>query len=105
MVAAEDARRPHVLLKAWRDTGHPEQGGSERYVERVAEGLAAAGWSVTFFTASYDGAPTREVRNGVHYVRRGGHVTVYLWAMLLHLVGRLGRPDVCVDVHNGVPFL
>ncbi|MDF2742405.1 MAG: glycosyltransferase family 4 protein [Actinomycetia bacterium] len=66
-----------VLFLNWRDTTHPEGGGSEVYVERVG---------------------------GIRVVRRGGRLTVYLHAWWAHLTGRLGRHDVVVDVQNGLPF-
>ena len=54
------AARPRVLLVNWRDTGHPEGGGSERYVHRVAEGLAARGLTVEMFCAAHDRAPAED---------------------------------------------
>lgn len=93
-----------MLIKQWRDTRHPEHGGSEVYVERVAEGLAARGWRVTCLTATSAGLPAREDRGGVRYVRRGNRMTVYLWGLVLQLGRRLGRPDVTIDVQNGIPF-
>ncbi len=93
-----------VLLLNWRDTGHPEGGGSERYVETVAAGLAAGGHDVTLFCAAYPGAPRREVRAGVRIVRAGNKLTVYPQALCALAAGRLGRPDVVVDVQNGLPF-
>jgi len=93
-----------VALLSWRDTGNPEGGGAEVYLEQVAQGLVEQGAEVTCFTAAYDGAAPDEVVDGIRYVRRGGKLSVYLWGMLLLLTGRLGRPDVVVDVQNGLPF-
>ncbi|TDC46304.1 glycosyltransferase family 1 protein [Jiangella ureilytica] len=93
-----------VVLLNWRDTGHPEGGGSERYVENVAAGLAAAGHEVTFFCAAYPGAPKVERRDGYRIVRRGGKFSVYAHAVRMLASGALGRPDVVVDVQNGIPF-
>lgn len=93
-----------VLLLCWRDSGHPEGGGSEVYLERVAEYLASAaggGHDVTFRTARYPGSAPVEHRNGVTYVRGGGQLSVYpraWWYMRRH------RFDVIVDTQNGVPF-
>jgi glycosyltransferase involved in cell wall biosynthesis len=99
------APRPlSVVILNWRDTGHPEGGGSERYVETVAAGLAAGGHKVTLFCAAYPGAPLHEMRAGVRIVRAGGKLTVYVQALRALRTGRLGRPDVVVDVQNGVPF-
>jgi glycosyltransferase involved in cell wall biosynthesis len=95
---------PSVLFLTGRDTSHPEGGGSELYVEKAAAGLAARGSTVTLFCAAYPGAPAEEVRGGVRVVRRGGHLTVFLHALLLHVSGRLGPHDLVVDVQNGLPF-
>jgi glycosyltransferase involved in cell wall biosynthesis len=93
-----------VLILNWRDTTHPEGGGSEVFVERVAAGLAAQGRLVTLFCAAHPGAPATERVGGVRVLRRGGRLTVYLHAWWAHLSGRLGAHDVVVDVQNGVPF-
>ena len=42
-----------MLFLNWRDVTHPEGGGSERYVHRIAEGLAAAGLRVTLLCAAH----------------------------------------------------
>ncbi|HUO39369.1 MAG TPA: glycosyltransferase family 4 protein [Mycobacterium sp.] len=101
-----------VLLLCWRDTGHPQGGGSETYLQRIGAQLAAAGVTVTLRTAHYGGAPRDEVVDGVRISRGGGRYSVYAWA-LMALIGarlRLGplrhaRPDVVVDTQNGFPFL
>lgn len=97
-------RRLRVLLLNWRDLNHPEAGGAERYLVNVAEGLAARGHEVVFRTAAYPGALPDEVVEGVHYVRHGGHYSIYGRALLTNLTRR-ERPDVVVDVQNGVPYL
>lgn len=94
----------NVVIMSWRDTGHPEGGGSEVYVERMAAAAAAHSHHVTLFCAAYPGARRAEERDGYRIIRRGGHLTVYLWASVLYLLGRFGRPDVVIDVQNGVPF-
>lgn len=101
-----------VLLLCWRDTGHPQGGGSEAYLQRIGAQLAASGVAVTLRTARYRGAPRREVVDGVRIDRVGGRYSVYVWALLAMLAARLGigplrrvRPDVVVDTQNGLPFL
>jgi glycosyltransferase involved in cell wall biosynthesis len=96
------------MILNWRDRWHPEHGGSEFYVQQVADHLAESGRRVTILTAHYAGSRTDEVVDGIRYVRRGGHLTVYLWAALLLLAGRLGplgRVDEVIEVQNGMPFL
>jgi glycosyltransferase involved in cell wall biosynthesis len=101
-----------VLLLCWRDTGHPQGGGSETYLQRIGAQLAASGVDVTLRTARYPGAARSEVVDGVHIWRSGGPYSVYIWALLAMAAARLGvgplrgvRPDVVVDTQNGLPFL
>ncbi|MCU1691369.1 MAG: group 1 glycosyl transferase [Frankiales bacterium] len=94
-----------VVLLNWRDSGHPEGGGSELYVEQVAAGLAARGHDVVLLTARYPGSAAEEVRDGYRVLRAGGRFGVYPRALLRLLGRRLGAVDVVVDVQNGMPFL
>ena len=83
-------RLGQVVILNWRDSWHPEGGGSETYVARSRHGCSERGDGVTIFTARYPGAARSEVRDGIRYLRRGGHLTVYLWAALHLLAGRFG---------------
>lgn len=94
----------NVAVFNWRDTTNPEGGGSERYVEQVARGLAERGAQVTVFCAAHDRAPADEVVDGVRFRRRGGKMSVYVQGLLHLLFRRLGPVDVVVDVQNGLPF-
>lgn len=101
-----------VLMLCWRDTGHPQGGGSETYLQRIGAQLAEAGIAVTLRTARYPGAPRRGVIDGVQISRGGGAYSVYIWAGMAMVLARLGlgplrraRPDVVIDTQNGVPFL
>jgi glycosyltransferase involved in cell wall biosynthesis len=94
----------HVVILSWRDVRHPQGGGSEVYVEQVAERLAAKGRPVTIFCAAHSAAPADETVGGVRFIRRGSWRTVYLWAALYHLTGRFGPHEVVIDVQNGIPF-
>lgn len=107
-----------ILLLCWRDSTHPQGGGSERYLEHVAAGLAAAGHSVVYRTSRSRGAARSEVTAAglsnarVTVSRAGNRFTVYPRALGAMLAGRFGlgplgalrRPDVVVDTQNGVPF-
>ena len=101
-----------VLMLCWRDTGHPQGGGSEAYLQRIGAQLAASGIAVTLRTARYAGAPRREVIDGVQINRAGGSYSIYIWAGLAMVLARIGlgplrkvRPDVVIDTQNGLPFL
>jgi glycosyltransferase involved in cell wall biosynthesis len=106
----------HVLFLNWRDTRNPHGGGSEVYVERIAGELVQRGHRVTLLCAAHAEGPAEEVTTqGVRVLRRGGRHTVYLRAALAYLATFLGlgplsrrhggRPDLIVDVGNGLPFL
>jgi glycosyltransferase involved in cell wall biosynthesis len=97
---------PGVAILNWRDTRHPEGGGSELYAEEVAAYLARRGHRVTIFCAAHDGAPADETTaDGVRFVRSGGRRTVYLHAFAQWARGAFRGHDVVVDVQNGLPFL
>ncbi|MCZ7417971.1 MULTISPECIES: glycosyltransferase family 4 protein [unclassified Micromonospora] len=110
-----DTPSRHVLFLNWRDTTNPEGGGSEVYIERIAAELVTFGHRVTLLCAAHDNAgPAGTTESGVRVLRRGSRMTVYLRAALVCLASRfglgplsrrgLGRPDLIVDVCNGVPF-
>ena len=101
----------NVLLLCWRDTHHPQGGGSETYLERVGAELVRAGVSVTYVTAAYSGAKREEMRQGIRFVRAGGRISVYPRVLGMLVAARYGRgrladtrPDAIVDTQNGVPF-
>lgn len=98
-----------VVVLNWRDPWHPEGGGSELYVHQIAQQLRDSGQQVTWVTASYPDAARDEVVDGIRFIRRGGHLTVYLWVALLLVTGalkrRLGHLDAILEVQNGMPFL
>ncbi|MFJ6200211.1 glycosyltransferase family 4 protein [Micromonospora sp. NPDC092111] len=113
---APAAATRHVLFLNWRDTRNPEGGGSEVYVERIAGELVRRGHQATLLCATHTEGPAEETTtDGVRVLRRGGRHTVYLRAALVYLAGALGlgalsrrhggRPDLIVDVGNGLPFL
>ncbi len=93
-----------IAFLSWRDTGHPDGGGSEEYIEHVAERLAARGHDVTIRCAAYDGAAGDEVRRGVRFQRRGRRLTVYPRGLAWAVLGRGRRSDAVVEVVNGIPF-
>ncbi|GAA1611801.1 glycosyltransferase family 4 protein [Actinoplanes couchii] len=105
-----------VLFLNWRDTRNPHGGGSEVYVEKIAAELIRRGHTATLLCAAHSEGPAEETApSGLRVLRRGGRHTVYLQAAWLYLIGALGfgplsrrrgaRPDVIVDVGNGLPFL
>ena len=114
MTSTPDGRRGvrSVLLLCWRDSGHPQGGGSEAYLQRIGAQLAATGVEVTLRTARYPGSRKRETVDGMQISRGGNPYSVYIWAGLAMVLARVGlgplrhaRPDVVIDTQNGIPFL
>ncbi len=93
------------MFLSWRDPWHPEAGGAERWLLEVAERLAADGTEVTVLSARYPGSASELHHRGIRWVRRGGHLTLYLHAALMLLTRRLGRVTSVIEVQNGMPFL
>lgn len=93
-----------ILFLNWRDTRHPEGGGSEVYVESIAHALAAAGHDVTIFCAAHERGPSDEIIDGVRFVRAGTKLGVYPQALNRLRRRAFGDLDVIVDVQNGIPF-
>jgi glycosyltransferase involved in cell wall biosynthesis len=92
-----------IAFLSWRDTTHPDGGGSEVFVESVGRELVRRGHDVTLLCAHYPGAARAEDRDGVRLLRVGGRLTVYLRG-LAWLVQHRRHVDVVVDVVNGLPF-
>lgn len=92
-----------IAFLSWRDTTHPDGGGSEVFVESVGRELARRGHDVTLLCARHPGSARREDVDGVRLRRLGGRLTVYLWG-LAWLVRHRRDVDVVVDVVNGLPF-
>ena len=92
-----------IAFLSWRDTTHPDGGGSEVFVESVGRELTRLGHDVTLVCARHPGSAAREDVDGVRLRRLGGRLTVYLWG-LAWLVRHRHHVDVVVDVVNGLPF-
>lgn len=98
-----------IVLLCWRDTGHPQGGGSEHYLEQLGHYLKRQGHHVIVRTARYPGAPRAGRLGELTVSRGGGRYTVYPRALLWLMAGKLGlgrarRTELIVDTQNGIPF-
>ncbi|WP_109506326.1 glycosyltransferase family 4 protein [Nocardioides speluncae] len=92
-----------IAILSWRDTTHPDGGGSEVFVEEVARELVRRGHRVTLRCAAHGDAPAEQDLDGVRLMRRGARLTVYPRS-LLWVARHRRRYDVVLDVINGIPF-
>jgi glycosyltransferase involved in cell wall biosynthesis len=87
----------HFLFLSWRGLPHPDAGGSELMVDRIATALGDLGHTVTLAC----GGPTGS--NPYATYDLGGRYDQYFRAPVVYH-RRLHGSDVVVDVANGIPF-
>ncbi|QEC46236.1 glycosyltransferase family 4 protein [Baekduia soli] len=92
-----------LLMLSWRSPGHPQGGGAENLTQEVLRRLVANGHQVTWFSAMWPGAVSRESIDGVQMVRQGAQWSVHLRAWNW-LRTRRNDFDVVVDQINTIPF-
>lgn len=93
----------NILILNWRDPKNPMAGGAEYVTMQHAQSWARRGHTVTWFTASYPGAPRQETVAGVRFVRRGNSLTVYVRAPFFYWRSPASY-DVVIDEIHGLPF-
>jgi len=93
-----------ILILSWRDIKHPYGGGAELLSHEMAKRWADCGHEVTHFSASFPGAKSSEVIDGITYLRAGGWYNVHIKAFLRIITGRFDGFDVIVDEVHGIPF-
>jgi glycosyltransferase involved in cell wall biosynthesis len=86
-----------VLFVTWRDLAHPQAGGSEVLIDRLARGLIERGHKAAVLCGGPVGARPYPV------VDAGGTYSQYLRAPLAYRRHFLDV-DLVVDVENGIPF-
>lgn len=93
----------NILILNWRDVRHPKSGGAELVTMEHAKSWVRVGHRVTWLTASYPGAAKENTVDGVHFVRRWGSLSIYLYAPI-YLLLNARLVDVIVDEVHGFPF-
>jgi glycosyltransferase involved in cell wall biosynthesis len=94
-----------MLVVNWQDWDHPFAGGAEVHLREVFTRIAGRGHDVTLLCSAYDGAPRKEVRDGIRIIREGGRRLFNVVApRVLHDLVRSERFDVVVEDMNKIPF-
>jgi glycosyltransferase involved in cell wall biosynthesis len=86
-----------ILFVSWRDLAHPQAGGSEVLIDRLARGVQARGHEAALLC----GRPVAPRPYTV--VAAGGTYSQYLRVPLAH-ARRFRDWDLLVDVENGIPY-
>jgi len=92
-----------VLVLNWRDIDHSQAGGAEQYMHHISKRWVESGADVTWFTGKDAHQARKTTIDGVHVLRRGGPLTLYVHAALGILRARR-KTDAIVDCQNGIPF-
>lgn len=93
-----------ILWLSWKDLSHPQAGGAEVVKEQIARRLAKAGYEIVILTSGFNGARSKEERDGYKIIRVGGRWTVYWAAYRFYKKNLQGWPDLIIDEVNTVPF-
>ena len=83
-------------MVAWRELDHPNWGGSEVLIDRVARGFVERDWEVSLLCAGPVGHRPYAVK------ANGGQFSQYVRAPFAGSAVR--QADVVIDVSNGIPF-
>jgi glycosyltransferase involved in cell wall biosynthesis len=94
-----------ILVANWQDLRNPRSGGAETHLHEVFGRLAARGHDVTLLVSGFEGAPQREMIDGMSVHRTGGRYTYNLHAPRYYRthLRNLGF-DVFVEDLNKVPL-
>ncbi|MDA4131268.1 MAG: glycosyltransferase family 4 protein [Thaumarchaeota archaeon] len=94
-----------ILILNWRDTKHPDAGGSELHMQEIGSRWAKTGNQVSLYSSSFSGGLRQEEIDGVDIQRIGNKYTVYPSALRRLLSSqRKNQFDVIFESINTVPF-
>jgi len=95
--------KPNILILSRRYIKHPEAGGAEVYLQKVAEYLTKDN-NVYVFTSRAGNLTDRDTINNVNVIRRGGQFTVYIYAFIYYLLYFRKDMNLILDIQTGIPF-
>ncbi len=95
-----------LLILNWQDRKHPQAGGAETHLHEIFGRIARMGHSVTLLSCGFEGAPDREILDGIQVIRRGSRSTFnYSVPLWWRNEGRALDVDVVIDDINKIPFM
>jgi glycosyltransferase involved in cell wall biosynthesis len=92
-----------ILILNWRDIKNHKSGGAEVVTMKHLEAWAKAGHEVTWLTSRFPGSASEKVINGVHIIRRGNSISIYLIAPFFYIFAKK-KYDLVIDQIHGLPF-
>lgn len=95
-----------ILVVNWQDRLHPQSGGAETHLHEIFSRLVAAGDHVTLVCCGFEGAPARDVVDGIDVHRIASRATFnYALPLWWWRYGRHLDVDVVVDDINKLPVM
>jgi len=93
-----------ILVLNWRDPKHPLSGGAEISLFHHVSYWQKKGYSVTWFSSSFNNSKSEEIYKGIKIVRAGSHFTVSLQFFIQWMKGRFRDADIIIDCFHFFPF-
>lgn len=93
----------NILILNWRDPKNPKSGGAEIVTLQHAKAWVKKGYNVIWFSSKFNGSKDKDKIDGVSIVRRGGFISVYLFAPFFYLFSKV-KFDLVIDEIHGLPF-
>jgi glycosyltransferase involved in cell wall biosynthesis len=95
----------NILVLNWQDIKNPFGGGAEVHIHEIFKRVAAQRHNVTLFCSSFEGAPEKEVIDGINVIRRGNrNLFNYVVPWMYFRRFSKERFDIVVDDINKIPF-
>jgi len=93
-----------IVIFNWQDRTHPQAGGAETHLHEIFSRMVRSGHDVTLVACAFDGAPSREVVDGITVIRIASRST-YNFAVPLwwRRHGRHHGYDLVIDDINKIP--
>lgn len=93
----------NILILNWRDPKNPKSGGAEIVTLQHAKAWVKKGYNVIWISSKFNGSKDKDKIDGVSIVRRGGFISVYLFAPFFYLFSKV-KFDLVIDEIHGLPF-
>jgi glycosyltransferase involved in cell wall biosynthesis len=93
-----------ILILNWRDIKNPSGGGAELLTQEMAKRWVKAGHTVTQISSAFPKSKSKEVIDGVTFIRRGAWWNVQFFAMYYYLRYLQKRTDIIIDEVHWFPF-
>src|SRR5579864_435561 len=93
-----------ILILNWRDIKNPSGGGAEILTQEMAKRWVEQGHTVIQFSSLFKNAKSKEVIDGVQFIRKGTWWSVHIIAFFYYLFVFKKNTDVVIDEVHWFPF-